>query len=649
VTENVVPAKVLLEPFTHEGLTLPNRVVFPAMLTNFGSPEGLVTQQSMGFYEARARGGVGLIIVEATAVSAQGRGSANMLLLDRDACVEGLSRLVNMVKQAGSRVFIQLTHAGREADPRYVGGVPMAPSPLAGETFGVQPRELTPDDIEQILSDFVAAARRAREAGFDAVEFCGDRDDLIQQFLSPVSNHRDDEYGGSLEGRWRFLHKLLSRAREALGPDYPLLVRLPSRSEVLGGLGMNELLELAKSLEGFHLWAVEVGQAGDFPLNMTRLVADDGRVARGSPAREVKRVLSCPVIDEGNVRDVTEAAEILRRGYADLVAMGRPLITDPDLVSKATTSGVEVRPCIYNNVCRGGGAMPVMRCPANPTVGREQIYQLARRAGAQRKVVVLGGGLAGLHIACLAARLGFLVTLHEPSSLLGGLLALRARIPAQSDNYRIVDYLSRTIVRLNIKLRLRSWPAPERIQAENPYAVFVARRGTLLKPDIVGLDNVRPVDPTELLSGEVQVGQKVCVVGGGLLAAEIAYFLAHRDKTVTLLHLPGTCEGWDRKLRDRNMRAFGEMEGETVENPTAIEINNYGEVSAIVDGRTRKILTDTIVLAHGYETADDRYRSLQGTLERFYPVGDAYESMVLTELVYRGTRAVLDLVAGELI
>jgi hypothetical protein len=361
----------------------------------------------------------------------------------------------------------------------------------------------------------------------------------------------------------------------------------------------------------------------------------------------VKQNVSIPVIDEGSVRDLNEAAEIIRRGYADLVALGRPLVTDPDLVVKATTGPAELRPCIYDNACRGGRTMSMMWCPANPSVGREQLYAQARRASGQRKVVIVGAGLAGLQAACLAARLGFQVTLHEESGLLGGLLALRARIPAQSDNYRIVDYLSRLLVHLPVRLRLHSAPAADRILAETPYAVFVTRRGALIRPEVAGLDNVRAVDPMNILAGEVEVGQKVCVIGGGLLGAEMAYFLAHRGKTVTLLDLVGTCEGWDRKLQERTLRAFAEMDGKVVDRPERIEINTYGELIAVAEGRTLKVLTDTIVLAQGYQNADDRYKSLQKGVDRLYPIGDAYESMALTGMVYRATQTVLDLTAAE--
>jgi 2,4-dienoyl-CoA reductase-like NADH-dependent reductase (Old Yellow Enzyme family) len=554
---------------------------------------------------------------------------------------------VDAVRQGGARVFIQLTHAGREADPKVIGRTPVAPSAVAGENFETPPEALGVEEIERIIGDFVQAAVRAKGAGFDGVELCADRGDLVQQFLGEMSNRRTDDWGGNLAGRSRFLREIMRRITEALGSDYPVVVRLPSRNELMGGIVLAELRELARMMESLGTWAVEVGQTVDFPLSMTRLVAPDGRVARGSPARDIKQVISIPVIDEGNVRDLAEAVEIIRRGQADLVALGRPLVADPELVAKATTPPGEQLPCIYNNVCRGGRSMPLMRCPSNPSVGREMAYARARRIATQRKITVVGGGLAGLHASCLAARLGFQVTLHVAGGLLGGLLSLRARIPAQSDNYRIVDYLSRMLVRLNVRLRVRSTPTPERLLSEAPHAVFVTRRGAPLRPDIAGLDNVRAMDPAEVLAGEVQVGQKVCVIGGGLLAAETAYFLAHRAKEVILLVLPGTCEGWDRKLRDRNLRAFREMEGKVIDKPTQMEINGYGEISVQSGGRTTKVLTDTIVLAHGYEKADDRYRSLADSMERFYPIGDAYEAMALTDMVYLGTQAVLDLAAED--
>lgn len=635
----------LFEPFVLGDVRLRNRVVFPAMLTNLATDDGFSTQRNVAFYAKRAGGGTGLIIVEATAVSPQGRASPNMLSIYDDRYAPNLSQLVGAIKGAGSCAFIQLTHAGRETSSALTGAVPVAPSAIPAEEGSEVPQELDVSGIEGVICDFVASARRAREAGFDGVQFCAGRGHLIQQFLSSASNRRSDDFGGEIWGRSRLLRDIVARTRTELGPDYPILVRLPSRSESRGGLGMDELQELARALEGVGASGIEVGHAAEFPMSLTRLTGPDGKVARASPAHDIKRVVGIAIIDEGNVRDLDEAAHIVRRGQADLVAVGRPLVADPELVAKATDEPGEPCPCIYNNVCRSGEPTRVIGCPANPTVGREMLAASPPHVVGGKKIVVVGAGLVGLQVAYLAAKLGFHVTLHEESGLLGGLLALRARIPAQTNNYRIVDYLSRALVRLNVRLKLNSTPTPEKLLAGRPYAVFITRRGPLLNPDIDGLGNIRAVDPAETLAGEVRVGDKVCVIGGGLLAAEVAYFLAQRKKTVTLLNQRHVCYGYDRNLRERNLAAFREMEGCFIDDVKHIGIDIYGELTAVAGGNTRKVIADTIVLACGYETADDRYGSLEKALKRFYPVGDAYESVILTDLVYQATQTVFDLAA----
>ena len=635
----------LFEPFVLGGVRLRNRVVFPAMLTNFATNEGFATPRNVAFYARRANGGTGLIIVEPTAVSPQGRASPNMLSLYDDRCVPNLSQLVDAIKGAGSSAFIQLTHAGRETNSALIGAVPVARSAIGAQDCPEVPQELDVEGIEGVICDFVASTRRAREAGFDGVQFCAGRGHLIQQFLSSASNRRSDDFGGEIWGRSRLLRDIVSRTRAELGPDYPILVRLPSQSESRGGLSTDELQELARALEGVGASGIEVGHAAEFPMSLTRLTGPDGKVARASPAHDIKRVVGIVVIDEGNVRDLDEAALIIRRGQADLVAVGRPLVADPDLVAKATAEPGEPCPCIYNNVCCSGEPTRVVSCPANPTVGREMLAASPPRVIGGKKIVVVGAGLVGLQVAYLAAKLGFHVTLYEESGLLGGLLALRARIPAQTNNYRIVDYLSRALVRLNVRLKLNSTPLPEKLLAETPYAVFITRRGQLLNPGISGLSNIRAVDPAETLTGEIQVADKVCVIGGGLLAAEVAYFLAQRRKTVTLLNQHHLCYGYDRNLRKRNLAAFREMEGRFIDDVKDIEINIYGELTVVAGARTHKVIADTIVLACGYETADDRYGDLEKTLERFYPVGDAYESVILTDLVYQATQTVFDLAA----
>ncbi len=633
----------LSEPFALGARTLRNRVVFPAMATGFASPDGYLTERCVSYYLERARGGAGLIIVEPVAVSPDGCPARNTPILDDDKHVAMHARLCDLLHVEGAAVFVQLVHAGRKTSQHITGTTPVAPTAAADPDFGEMPVELTPEHIDALVQAFVASGMRAQAAGYDGVEVLASGGYLINQFLSADSNGRRDEWGGDLEHRVKFLTQLVQGIRAA-APGLAISVRL--------GPGQRGVCEL--SLDDLLMTAAHAATAGAICLNVAAgaemlprtdsvPIASPGQVKQ--PVEPVLRgVVNVAVIGGGGLHDLRRAEALVAEGKIDLVSIGRGIITDPQLPAKALGGrAADVRPCIHCNVCLARPQNPMMMCPANPAVGREQLFWLARR-GAGRHLVVLGAGLAGLWTAAVAAELGYTVELYENGSVLGNLLALRSRIPGQTENYRIVDFLSRELHTLGVKVHLRRRISARDVLDRRPDAVFVTRIGDNQETDVRGLGNVQVLDPLTVLSSEPAMGDKVVLLGGGLMGAEIAYYLAKRDKKVTILEERARVAGDTHpELRQHILAALREMNCPVYVGVHNIQVNVYGELTAQLDRRTLRIPVDTVVVAGNYQRWDGSFRELEGKVREVRFIGDAYETMELTRLVYEATGALVDL------
>ena len=633
----------LSQPFTLGTTTLRNRIVYPAMATGYGSPEGFLTERCVSYYLDRARGGSGLVIVEPAAIAADGRPTGHTLLLDDDKHIGMHARLVEILHAEGAAVFIQLVHAGRKTSSHITGAAPVAPSPKADPDFGEVPVELTPEHIEALVQAFVSAAMRAKEARYDGVEVLASGGYLINQFLSPEANRRTDEWGGSLENRVRFLSRIIDGIR-AGAPGTAICVRLGPGRAGLCGLPLDEMLMVAAhaATDGATCLNVALG-AEMLPRTDSVPIASPGQVKQ--PVEPVLRgVVTVPIIGGGSLMDLHRAETLTGEGKVDLVAIGRPVLTDPQLPSKLFAGRIaDVRPCIHCNVCLTRPQHPLMMCPANPMAGREQLFWLARRGGG-RHIVVLGAGLAGLWTAAIAAELGYTVELYEQGPILGNLLALRSRIPGQTDNYRIVDFLSRELHTLGVKVHMRRRITPRDVLDRRPDAVFVCRVGENQDSEIQGLSNVHVLDPLTVLSSEPSMGDKVVLLGGGLMGAEIAYYLAKRNKQVTLLEERSrVASDTHPELRQHILAALREMDCPVYVGAHGIQVNVYGELTAQHEKRTLRLLVDSVIVTGNYERCDSAYRDLEGKVREVRFIGDAWETTELTRLVYEATGALIDL------
>jgi 2,4-dienoyl-CoA reductase-like NADH-dependent reductase (Old Yellow Enzyme family)/thioredoxin reductase len=637
------PFEALAQPLRIGSVDIRNRIAFPGMITGFGSPEGHLTERGIDYYVERARGGAGLIIVEPAAVLEEGRQAQNGLLFSEERFIPAHEALCNAVHAAGARVLLQISHAGRKAVSHVTGTAPVAPSPEPDPDVGEVPVELTCEHIEGIVAAFITAASRAREAGFDGVEILGSGGYLVHQFLSSHSNLRTDGYGVSVEARARFLTEIVSPIR-ATWPAGLVSVRIgPGRKEYYH-VAIDDLLRIAQLAVAAGASCINVAAGGEMlPRTDHVPIASPGQVCQPMEPL-VKKAVAAPIIGGSAVLELSEAEDLVASGRVDMVELGQPMIADPEFAAKALSGRLDqARPCIHCNVCQGRPPAPTMMCPANPAVGRE--HRFARhRAVAGRSVIIIGSGLAGLWTAKLAAEIGYAVTIYEPGNILGNLLAIRSRIPGRAENYALIDCLSRQLNAAGVRVFLKRAVAVRDVLRERPDAVFVTRIGPLQEPEVNGLVNVQTVDPVTVLTSDPSMGDKVVVMGGGLMGAEVAYYLARRNKQVALVEEKHQlAHDTDPDLRQRIVGALREMNCLVFTAVSDIEVNIYGEITARHEGRTLRLLVDTVVLAADYERCDQSFRELEGKVPSLHLIGDAYEAGELTKLVYDATSALIDM------
>ena len=518
----------LFEPILINQMAVANRIVMPAMYMVM-CRDYEVTDQLVDFYVERAKGGVGMIIVGYATVDERSGGPLGLGAHD-DRFVPGLRRLARVIKSRGPRSLVQINHAGRYALSRHIGHQqPVAPSPLPSRLTGETPRELSIEEIGQVAEDFARAARRVQEAGFDGVEVISGAGNLISEFLSPLTNQRTDAYGGSLENRMRFGLEVIQSIRAAVGRDFPLLVRMNGNDFMPGGNSREELQAYGVALAEAGVDALNIN-VGWHEARVPQIVASVPRGVFGYLARGIKEKVSVPVISGHRINDPAIARELIADGMCDMVAMARLLVADPRLPEKAKT-GREAD--IVHCVACGQGCFdhvfkekPV-ECLCNPQAGHENECRLST-SGNPLRILVVGGGPAGMNAALAAAGCGHLVTLCEKSDRLGGQLHLAGAPPGREEFKELAEDLARRVAVAGIRTVFNQIVDLTLVEQENPDAVVLATGATPLTPPIPGVDLPHVVQAWDVLAGTAITGKKVVVIGGGAVGVETAQFLASK-------------------------------------------------------------------------------------------------------------------------
>lgn len=654
----------LLTPIKIGTMELKNRVAMPAMHLGY-TRDGHVTDELVAFYRERARGGVGLIFVGGCAIDKYGHG--NMIRIDDDDFISGLASLVQAVQQEGSKIAAQLFQPGRYSYSFFMGIQPVAPSPIPSKLTRQMPRELTLDEIKGIIADFARAAVRAQKAGFDAVEVIASAGYLVSQFLSPVTNQRDDEYGGDAERRMRFGLEVASKIREAVGADYPLIFRISGNEFMPGGNNNQMMATFCKRLQEVGVDAFDV-TGGWHETTVPQITMAVPRGALTYLARGIKKAVSVPVIACNRINDPFLAEEVLADDGVDLVGMARAMIADPELVLKTAQGRTgEIRKCIgCNQGCLDAVfTMKPVTCLVNPRAGRELEHAEMNQAQKVKKVLVVGGGPGGLEAARVAALRGHQVTLWEKDDRLGGQLNIAAVPPGREEFGTVVEYYEHELPRLGVQVQLGQEADADNIKSFGADAVVMATGALPMTPDLPGVTDPRVVQAWDVLAGKAATGRRVVVIGGGAVGCETALYLAQKDtidaETFKFLALNGA-EDWDLL---KQLATTGSKEITIVEMQKSVgkdigvstrwiilqELKRYGVkvitkavakgisgpgLTLDVDGQEQMVEADTVVLATGSYALSDLCEKIKEELPEVYLVGDAVAPRKALDAIYQG-------------
>jgi len=617
----VTALRKLFEPIKVGRVDLKNRLVMAPVTDNY-AVDYYVTERMVDFYAERAKGGTGLITIGyfTPNIPSNSRG----LGLFDDRFIPGLRRLTDAIHAAGAKVEIQL---GLEEHMTWSEGGPfelVGPSNVIKrfKPGAAAPRPLTIEEIEQLVDEFGEAVRRAREGGFDSVQFLGSAGYILAQFISPLTNRRTDRYGGSLENRTRLFLEIIESSRKKAGRDFTLTARLSGEQFMDGGYTLEETKDVAILLERAGIDAINV-TTGWHDSPQPFIVASVSRGKWVYLAKAVKQVVNVPVITGTRIVDPRAAEEILVEGKADMVYMARPLIADPELPNKARKGQFdEIVPCTACCLCydRWAEGAPIV-CQVNARAGREAEYTI-EPARKPKEVFIIGGGPAGMEAARVAAVRGHKVTLFEKEDRLGGKLHLVAAPPHKEEFASFTEYLIGQMKKVGVQVQLGHEATVHTIEDSKPDVVILAIGATTRIPDVPGAQGSNVATAEDALTGRRRIGEKVIILGGGLVGCETAEFLAQQGKRVVIVTSRGkvaTDVGPTNKWVIRKRLAEA---GISIENEAKIEEITDKGVRVSRGGQATFLEGDTVVLAQGFQLNSKLAEELEGKADSLHRTTD---------------------------
>ncbi len=596
----------MFTPMTIGNCEIKNRLVVPAMVVQANNTDGTLNDRFIKYHEEKAKGGWGLIITEDYGVSQDAKGYTNIATLDDDSKIAANKAFTDLIHSYGTKIFCQIYHAGKQKMPN-VPGQAVAPSAIKDPLAMNMPRELTVDEIKQIVKDFGSTARRAKEAGFDGVEVHAAHGYLIAQFLSFFINKRTDEYGGCFANRLRFLDEVYSEVRKEVGEDFPVIVRMSLNEYVTGGRTEAESLALARHLDELGFDAIHVSNgayASDGEHHViSNMFADNAFNRNGS--QEIKSMVSCPVILANKVNDPDIADTMLKLGKADFIAMGRESLADPYYPTKVDEGRFdEINYCIgclqgcEEGVITAGHAT----CLVNPRCCRE-VENEKTMAEVAKKVMVIGAGPAGLIAARTAAERGHHVTIFEASEHIGGAFRSAAYPMGKGILSTVASSYRAQCEKLGVEIELGT-PVDENLIKEfNADSIIVATGSKNMLPPIEGINGPNVVSAEDVLLGNVDVNPgPVVVCGGGEVGSETAEFIAQTNYDVSIVEMkPAILTDMfvvnmlslARRMKERGIKEYTNATVKKITEDSVVYTNSSGEETVIPAA--------TVVAAFGYK------------------------------------------------
>jgi 2,4-dienoyl-CoA reductase-like NADH-dependent reductase (Old Yellow Enzyme family)/thioredoxin reductase len=619
--------KHLFSPFSIKGRQLKNRIVMPGLASFLIEDDGSITDKTIEHYRKRAAGGPAMVIVEACAVSPEGIVSPHQARIYDDRFIEGLARIAQVMRAEGAVPALQIHHGGRQTPARVIKRKPVSPSNLPCPAISGEVEPLTILGIQEMVLKFGEAAGRAKEAGFDLIEIHGAHGYLINQFLSAFSNIREDRYGGDTAGRALFAVEIVQEVRKRLGEAFPISFKISAQEFVPNGLTVEESIKILKYLIAAGVDIVQVSAGNDATPEWISQPMFMKKACLADSAAKIRKALQVPVMAVGRINDPVVAEEIIRDGKADLVCMGRGLLADPEMPKKAKEGRLDdIRICIACNTCmesifRRGR----VECLVNPTLGREKEMEL-KPAEKPKRVMVVGGGPGGLHVASVAAARGHEVLLFEKQSRLGGQLLLGSVTKYKKEILSLISFQRTQVEKMKIKTYLNCEVTPETVKEIKPDEIILCTGATPVLPPIPGMERPIVYSLPDILDGDRPLPGKTVVVGGGATGCEVAHHLAEHGSQVSIVEqlpkIAGQMESMTRRvllkqLRDHKVRFL------TGHRLSRIENNGVYVTSG--EGTESFIEADAVLIAIGNKPDNRLYEQIKPLGIPIHQIGDCLE------------------------
>jgi len=627
------------------GCEIKNRIVMAPMGAHFENMDGSVSESLIDYFEARAKGGVGLIISPFAMVNRE-QGISGLGIFS-DKFIPEMNRLCERVQSFGAKFLLQIGHHGGKITGEFMGKKPVAPSSIYSPIYPEIPRELTIEEIKKIVEDFSQAARRAKEAGFDGVEVHGAHTYLIGQFISPHTNKRDDEYGGDFERRMNFPSQIIKGIKDICGEKFIVGFKFSAHEHLKDGVDDNLARKIAKHMEkqGIHYIHVSTTSSTipgfsecDFP-SVPSIYSPSGVLIK--LAENIKKVVNIPIIATGGITDPEYAERILKEDKADLIAVGRGLIADPEWAIKAK-KGIEIKPCIKCNTCHKRLCTKKrLKCTVNPVVGEEHRFEM-RKALSPKKVIIVGAGPAGMEAALVASQRGHNVTLYEEEDRVGGKMVFASIPQFKPEIVKLLQYYEGSLEKSCVEVRLGQKISLDKLSKENPEVVIVAMGSDPIVPKILGIEKSNVLTIIELFKNKkLDIGKEIVIIGAGLIGCETSWYLASQGKIVKVIDVLSRDAILSDEHDSNRSMLIRSMEKEGVKIMGKREIVRIEDKGVIVKGNcTEEFLSaDNVILATGFKpkTKLREELSMISLNAEIYFIGDCVKPRKLYEAIHEGT------------